>query len=88
MKEPQNVPLESPAGLYDLGVSSFDVYEGSQESLEDSESKKRRIEDKLWEEAVLLSASRPQNDVAVVKEGSMDVDSSGCKEVPSIRGNL
>ena len=82
------VPSESPAGLYDLGVSFSDVSEGSQDGLEDSESKKRRIEDKLCEEAVLQTALVPLNNVTAVKEGSMDVDFSEFKEVPLARGNL
>ena len=77
IKEHQNVLMEYPAGLYDLGASFSDISEGSQESLEDPESKKRRIEDELWEEAVLKSVSASQIGV-----------SAECKEVPPEGDNL
>ena len=52
--------------LYDLDVVSSDVSESSHEILEDSEVKKRRIEDKLWEEAFASSTSAPKSEVSVV----------------------
>ena len=47
---------ESLTNLYDLESVSSDVSESSQGFLEDSDVKKRRIEDKLWEEVFASSA--------------------------------
>ena len=79
-------PCETPVELYDLGVVSSDQSESSQEVLEDSDVKKRRIEDKLWEEAFALAPSPIANEI-VVNEESISMDSSVCNEAnPSTEG--
>ena len=70
------VPVDPSLKLYDLDVMSSDMSESSQEMLDDSDMKKRRIEDKLWDEAFASSTTAPKSEEPVLNEESKLMDSS------------
>ena len=72
-----------------MEIFSSDLSESFHEPIQDSETKKRRVEDKLWEEAVSASSLNKCDDMTVVNEGSTSMDPSECKEVsPAPAGTL
>ena len=70
------VPVDPSLKLYDLDVMSSDMSESSQEMLDDSDMKKCRIEDKLWEEAFESSTTAPKSEEPDLNEESTLMDSS------------
>ena len=78
--------MENLSSLYDLEASSSDRSESSHEAAEDSDTKKRRIEDKLWEEAILANASDHDEGLPEVNEEFNLVDSSKSDGFSSAQG--